>query len=137
MRLLFMVALCAACVPAGASAQTSDRTLSGAVVASDGTSLPGATVTVPRLSVGASSEAEGRFRLPRLPPDTLTVEVRFVGFESIRRLIDLRSGDATARFEMQAEVDEAGEVVVTEDAAVEALERSAQSVARLDAAELP
>ncbi len=137
MRLLsFLAVLCAACVPLGASAQTPVRTLSGVVIASDEAPLPGATVTAPRLGVGAAVESDGRFRLSRLPSDTLTVEVRFVGFVAVRRLVDLRLGDATARFEMVAEVDEAGEVVVTEDAMTEALERSAQSVARLDAAEL-
>ncbi len=137
MRSLFLLAaLCAACVPIGASAQTSIRTLTGSIVASDGTSLPGATVTVPRLSVGALAGADGQFRLAQLPSDTLTIHVRFVGFESIRRVVDLRSGDVSVRFEMVAEVDEAGEVVVTEDTAEEALERSSQSVARLDAAEL-
>ncbi len=134
--LSLLVVLCAACVPVGASAQTVSRTLTGVVVASDGAPLSGATVTAPRLSVGSLAGADGQFRLAQLPADTLTVDVRFVGFESIRRVVDLRAGDVSVRFEMTALVDEAGEVVVTEDAIAEALERSAQSVARLDAAEL-
>ena len=128
---LVVAVLAAALAAAPAAAQT----LSGRITAADGAALPGATVAVPALARGATADADGRYRLDGLPADTLTVVVRFVGYERATRAVDLRDGRA-ARLDVELRPATLGEVTVREDRAREALTRSARSVAILDDAEL-
>ncbi len=112
------------------------QTLSGRVTGSDGLPLSGVSVFTPTLERGTITDGEGRYTLPDLPADTLTVAFSFVGYERAERTVDLRGGSRVLDVSLREAVEALSEVTVREDRAREALTRSAQSVAVLDAAEL-
>jgi TonB-linked SusC/RagA family outer membrane protein len=58
-----------------------NRTTSGRVVGSDGTGLPGVTVLVKGTSLGAATDADGRFSIP-VPAGATTLVFSFVGYTS-------------------------------------------------------
>ena len=138
-----VVALSGALLLLGASAfvsavkaQTAPRTMRGTVTDGHAFPLAGAHVTVPRLERGAITVGDGTYQLDRLPADTLTVLVSFVGHESVVRVVDLRQRDAVEDFVLFEDVEFLNEVTVEDDAAEAALTVSPQSVIRLEAAEL-
>ncbi|QKG57660.1 TonB-dependent receptor [Hymenobacter sp. BRD128] len=56
--------------------------------AATGAALPGATVVLTdRPTIGTVTDANGRFVLPAVPAGAHTLQVRFVGFESISQLL--------------------------------------------------
>src|SRR6266851_7503684 len=82
-RTALLFALCS--LPfASAVAQSATATLSGTVEDSNGAVIPGATVTVanPATSLRrqATTNSEGYFTFPLLPPTTYTVRVEGQGF---------------------------------------------------------
>ncbi len=117
-------------------AQSGPRTIRGTVTDGHAFALPGAHVTVPRLDRGSIANGNGRYVLDRLPSDTMTVLVSFVGHESVSRVVDLRQGDAVEDFVLFEVVEILNEVTVEDDAAEAALTVSPQSVSRLEAADL-
>ncbi len=112
------------------------QALRGQVTDDTGTPVIGVNVTVPRLGVGTATDADGRYRLAGLAPDTLTVRFTAVGFEPAARRANLTGGDATLDVALRPAVEALDEVTVTEDAARARLVESARSVAVLDAREL-
>lgn len=58
-----------------------NRTTSGRVVGSDGTGLPGVTVLVKGTSLGAATDADGRYSIP-VPAGATTLVFSFVGYTS-------------------------------------------------------
>jgi hypothetical protein len=78
------VALACWCVVAPASAQLAVATLAGRVVDAQSAPTPGASVTVRSLSTAATwsatSDQEGRFTFPMLPPGPYGVDVSLSGF---------------------------------------------------------
>ena len=109
------------------------QSLSGRVIDTGGTPLAGANVTVPALDRGAVTGAEGRYRLPDLPSDTLTVAVGFVGYNPVTQRVDLRRGDQILDVTLNESLETLGEVTVQEDGVQEKLTRAPQSIAVLDA----
>ncbi len=112
------------------------QSLGGRVTTPDGTPLPGVNVAVLVLERGTVTDADGRYVVLNLPADTLVVAFSSLGYERAERPADLRGGDATLDVTLRETVQTLGEVTVREDRAREALARSAQSVAVIDAAEL-
>lgn len=107
--------------------------LTGTVAdAASGEPLPGAAVRIPALGRGAAADADGRFRIAGLPADTATVLVTFVGYEPVRRLVDLSAGAATLDVRLAAAADVLGEVDVVADEAEVALTRDTRPVAVLE-----
>ena len=66
------------------SAQTASGNIEGWVVDSDGTSLPGATVTATQTDTGSSrvttTDSEGRFRLASVPVGSYDVKIELDGY---------------------------------------------------------
>ena len=60
--------------------------------AGSGETLPGATILVEELNLGALSEPDGSYELS-LPPGNHLVEVRFVGFEAFAKRISLKADE--------------------------------------------
>ncbi|HEX8299465.1 MAG TPA: TonB-dependent receptor [Rubricoccaceae bacterium] len=138
-RLAFLVALCAASAYGPVSAQavpTSGRTLDVTVRDASGEALPGAIVRAPRTGAGAATGADGVARLVALPADTLTVEVRFVGLVTDRRVVDLRTAGAAFSVTLADDSQSLGEVQVSTDGAGDPLTRDVRSVGVLTAREL-
>ncbi|MEM6337700.1 MAG: carboxypeptidase-like regulatory domain-containing protein, partial [Bacteroidota bacterium] len=123
-------------VLAGWASAATAQSLSGLVEDETRRPVPGATVLVPRLDVGTITNAQGRFTLSDLPADTLTVRISFLGFEPVRRQVDLRNGDAQLNVVLTPVLTKLDEVVVTEDATVRDLTIANQPLAVLDAREL-
>lgn len=73
---LFMV-----CGLAGHDLRAQDRTITGKVVGSDGSAIPGVTVLVKGSSLGTSTSAEGVYSLA-VPATATTLVFSFVGYES-------------------------------------------------------
>ncbi|MEM1268561.1 MAG: TonB-dependent receptor [Bacteroidota bacterium] len=76
-----------------ALAQTS--TLEGTIRDADGAPLPGATIQVADTPLGATTDPDGRYRITEVPTGPQTVEARFVGYSTARRLVTLEAGQTT------------------------------------------
>jgi hypothetical protein len=75
--------------------QTATATLSGKVVeASNGETLPGATVQLQPGGRGTSTDQHGRFVFSNVTPGKYQVQVSFIGFETKRDSISLAPGQA-------------------------------------------
>jgi iron complex outermembrane receptor protein len=109
--LLFVVGLVLT-VPA--LAQTG--TLEGTIRDAGGDPLPSATVQVADTPLGTTTDADGRYRLADVPAGLQTVEVRFIGYATARRLVAVEAERTTA---LDVTLREGGvgldEVVVTAD----------------------
>ncbi|MEM6286030.1 MAG: TonB-dependent receptor [Bacteroidota bacterium] len=131
MRLLLLVALL---VAAPALAQTG--TLEGSVRDAVGGPLPGATVQVADTPLGATTDADGRYRLVDVPVGEQTVEVRFVGYATARRLAVVEAGQTTA---LDVTLREGGvgldQVVVTADRRERALRDTPAAITNVSSRE--
>jgi TonB-linked SusC/RagA family outer membrane protein len=93
--------------------------LTGTVTGPDEEPLPGASVQVPTLGplVGAATTPEGEYTLTiparRVRGQTVTVEVRYVGYKSATEEIELTSGTTELDFQLDQDILETDEVVVT------------------------
>lgn len=86
-------------------------TLSGNVRALDTKeTLPGATIAVPALGTGASTDAEGHYTLS-LPAGTHVLVISFVGYETVTQNINL-SKTQRLSFSLPNASNELGEVIV-------------------------
>jgi TonB-linked SusC/RagA family outer membrane protein len=84
------------------------------VTGQDGDVLPGATVQVVDLNMGAATNSEGRYRIPDVPAGEQTIRVSFVGFDAEDRTINVpEGGTVRANFQLQPSTAELGEVTVT------------------------
>ncbi|MFI4942330.1 MAG: carboxypeptidase regulatory-like domain-containing protein [Burkholderiales bacterium] len=75
--------------PSALEAQTTSAVVSGAVTDSQGAALPGATVTLTSRTQGnvltATTDAEGRYVLPVVRPDSYTLKITMQGFKTAER----------------------------------------------------
>ncbi len=78
-----------------------------------GEALAGATVLIPDLRLGTVTNKDGQFVFKNLPVrGTFLLEVRFVGYKSISRRIELGKED-TLDLQLETAVIESAEVVIT------------------------
>ncbi|MDT0631366.1 TonB-dependent receptor [Rubrivirga sp. S365] len=109
------------------------QSLTGRVTdAETGAPLPGATVAVPALALGASTGADGRFVLSALPAGSARVVVSFVGYRSETRTVDVGAGGAGLDVALAPSVVEAPDVTVTARARASDVLSTPQSVAVVD-----
>jgi TonB-linked SusC/RagA family outer membrane protein len=79
-----------------------------------GETLPGATVFIPDLNVGQSTNLDGVYRLDNVPAGTHTVRVSFVGYRTLTRSVTITAGETTTmNFGLQAQTFELDDLVVT------------------------
>ncbi len=115
---VFFIACPLLFAPLTATAQGTAASITGTVVESDGSPLPGATVQVENQSTGFSSgtttNQNGSFGLQELPLGAYAVTVSFVGYGSKRRTgVQLDQGDQVVlEFELSEATQELEEVVV-------------------------
>ena len=132
-----VVRLCLVVVLGALGAAPSAQTLTGRITdAETGDGLAGATVAVPALTRGASTDADGRYSLSGLPAGPLRVVVSFVGYRSEVRTVTLPPGPATLDVALAPSIVEAPDVTVTARARASDVLSTPQSVAVVDAAEL-
>ncbi|CAL1516477.1 TonB-dependent receptor domain-containing protein [Chitinophaga sp. MM2321] len=87
--------------------------LSGKVVdKSSHTALPGATIYLPDLRVGAAADAQGNYTIKNLPKGKYLVEVHYIGYSQHTEIITI-SGVTSKNFELSETLIEKNEVVIT------------------------
>ena len=88
-------------------------TITGTVTdAQSGNTLPGASVRVVEDQMGAATDAEGQYRITDVPVGEKTLEVSFVGYQSVTRTVTVRQGEtATVNFNLQQQATQLDEVV--------------------------
>ncbi|MCS4195886.1 TonB-dependent receptor [Salinibacter ruber] len=100
--------------PASALAQSGGIVEGRVVDASSGAPLPGANVVVKGTSIGAATDANGRYELRDVPPGTQRLSVSFVSYQDTSTTVEIDAGETvTVNVELSSEVTRAGEVVVT------------------------
>ncbi len=108
---MLLAAICLSMAPAAASAQTA--TLSGIVTHDgDGEALPGVTIFFPDLNTGTVTDNAGQYTIDGLPMATVTVQVSYIGHQTIVQDVDLRQA-TRLDFVMKESNAMINEVVVT------------------------
>ncbi|MCX6246596.1 MAG: TonB-dependent receptor [Bacteroidetes bacterium] len=114
----------------------SQGTLSGKITDKEnGESLIGATVYIPDLKTGASSDKDGNYTIRNLPSGSLLFQVSYIGYKSITVTIDLRK-TTTRNFELTESVIESQEVVITGNALSSENSRSSVSITPINKLQL-
>src|ERR1043165_8017559 len=116
---------------AAARAQSPAATLAGTVIDERGAVVPSVEITVLNLSTAvqrhATTDGEGRFVIPLLPPGGYTLTAQREGFATLEvRNITLNVGDRQA-LRIRLKVGELDETVTVVDALEDGVERSASS----------
>ncbi|MFY0252453.1 TonB-dependent receptor domain-containing protein [Chitinophaga sp. 30R24] len=76
------------------------------------TPLPGATVYLPDLHVGAAADAQGNYTIKNLPKGKFLVEVHYIGYAAYTETVVI-SGNTNKDFELSETLIEKNEVVIT------------------------
>ncbi len=90
-------------------AQTS--IITGKVVDETNQPLPGAAVTLKGTQKSTGTDANGNFRLLAVPNGTVTLEVTFIGYQTIDKVVNV-SGNVTVDFDLVPSARSLNEVVV-------------------------
>lgn len=69
--------------------------ISGTVKSKEGTGLAGANVVVVGTSMGAASDANGRFTIANVPPGSHKVRARFIGYQEWTMEVKVAAGETT------------------------------------------
>ncbi len=123
MRLFFLLGAFWAFLAYPVYGQTgTSATVSGFVYdAANGEALIGANVYLEGTQIGASTNISGYYVIPRIPVGKYTLVFHYIGYQVIKREIDLAVGDReTITLSLPAESIELQRVVVTGDAIPEA-----------------
>jgi TonB-linked SusC/RagA family outer membrane protein len=109
---ILATAIALSLLPAAAWAQT---VVSGTVRGSNGATLANAVVSVRSLSVGATTDAEGRYRftVPATATGSVAVSVRRIGYVPATATINVGGGSVSQDFTLTVSATELAEVVVT------------------------
>jgi TonB-dependent starch-binding outer membrane protein SusC len=90
-------------------ANAQDKTVTGKVTAvEDGSALPGVSIVVKGTAKGATTDAEGNFKIS--VPANATLQASFVGFETTEEVVGNRS---IINFALNSDVKSLSEVIVT------------------------
>lgn len=90
-----------------------DNTLKGKITdKASHNALPGATIYLPDLHVGASADAQGNYTIKNLPKGKFVVEIHYIGYAAYSASINI-NGATTQDFELSETLIEKNEVVVT------------------------
>lgn len=74
--------------------------------------LPGATIYLPDLHVGASADAQGNYTIKNLPKGKFVVEIHYIGYAAYTASINI-NGATNQDFELSETLIEKNEVVIT------------------------
>jgi iron complex outermembrane receptor protein len=111
--------------------------VTGKVVdASNQTTLPGATVSIPDLKITAATDVNGQFTFKSLPTrGRFVIQVQYVGYKTLSQVVDL-SGTAPLVFALQPTTIETKEVVITGTAISSNNKQNSTSVSTVSREEL-
>ena len=74
--------------------------------------LQGASILIPDLKLGVTSDSTGKFYFKNLPSGTFLIEIKFVGYKSVTKNIIVK-GNSNESFQLEESAAEINEVVVT------------------------
>jgi outer membrane cobalamin receptor len=130
----FVVAM--ALAPSEAGAQTGNVT-GGVLAATTGQPINGAQVTITGTSMGALTNANGRFLITRVPAGTISVQVVYVGYGSQTQEVTVTSGGtASVEFRLEVSAVDLDEIVVTGTAGAVERRKIGVSLASLDMSQI-
>ena len=114
-RVLLLIALIAAAAAPPVSARAQQASITGRVVDSSHAALPGATVVVTNLATGirttVTTNGEGYYSLPLLPPGQYAIAVELTGFRSQTKSGVTLDVQQTARFDFTLDLGNLSETV--------------------------
>ncbi len=135
LKKLLMLALAVFCISSTTYSQSG--TLSGTISNSaTGETLPGVNIVLTEITKGTSSDSEGNFTLLNIPIGTYTVNVSFIGFQSIEQEVTVSSGENIIDFELSEDIGLLDEIVVSGVADATPRRLLTVSVAKVDAEKL-
>lgn len=113
LRALVQVAALGAVLGLTATAAAAQGTLRGVVTDSLGAgTLPGANVLIEGTALGAATDADGGYRIGRIPAGDYTARVSYVGYETKRLPVTIADGETTV-LDVALSPSTLGEVVVS------------------------
>lgn len=127
-----LVALLSITTVDAASAQ--DGSITGIVLGSSSNAIPSAQVSVAGTSLGTTTDASGRFRIGGLSGESVTLEIRRIGFRPARQTV--RVGLTDVRIAMTEQSVALDEVVITGTAGGQARREIGNAVTSINASEV-
>lgn len=74
--------------------------------------LPGATILIPSLKVGTSTNFNGYYELIHIPEGNYTIHVSFIGYETLKTTIDIKEGIQLKNFSLVPKTNRLSEVII-------------------------
>ena len=112
-------------------------TITGTVIDSDTKeSLPGANILIQELERGAATNVSGEYQITDVPYGTYTIRVTFIGYRAVNREVEIDSENQTINFELESDLQNLDEVVVSGIASETSRSVAQISVAKVDAEQL-
>lgn len=135
MKIHFTMLLCAF-ISLASFSQTGS--VSGTVVdANTQQSLMGTNIVVRGTNTGAVTDADGRYRLPNLEPGSYTLDVFFLGYETVSRQIQVRQGASlTENFSLNESSAIMDEIVISANRRPQKVTRAPATVNIISAEEI-
>lgn len=87
--------------------------IKGIIAGSDGKMLPGVSVKLKPSAIGTTTNEDGIFVLPNVPPGTYTLEISSIGYSTISRKLIVTDKPLELAFTLQQEAIEQKEVVIS------------------------
>ncbi|MEL7833996.1 carboxypeptidase-like regulatory domain-containing protein [Fodinibius sp. Rm-B-1B1-1] len=112
-------------------------TITGTVIDSETEeSLPGANILIQELERGAATNASGEYEITNVEFGTYTFRVTFIGYRTVTREVEINNENQTVNFELQSDLQNLEEVVVSGIASETSRSVTQISVAKVNAEEL-
>jgi len=97
----------------GMAAQAQTGRISGEVSDAQGAKIEGATVSIPKLRIGATADDRGNYALENVPNGSWQVEVKHVGYRPLRETLTVSSGTLSKDFRLEKSAETLEDVVIT------------------------
>lgn len=89
-----------------------NSSLKGRILDENNLPLPGATILVPSLKIGISSDFNGYYELIDLPKGNHKITITFIGYQDIEESISFNAGTTIKNFSLLPKTDELAEVII-------------------------
>jgi iron complex outermembrane receptor protein len=123
-KIIYLLLLLAATPIISKAADIDAGTLTGTVTdKKDGSPIIGASIAIPDLKTGTSTDANGKYILNHLPKGIYLVQVTYLGYSTFNQRVDF-SKTTSLNVILQASSIEAGEVIITGVSRATELKRS-------------
>jgi len=112
-KLLYILVLLSVSAPVSARTKTGTRQITGKITdKTTGLPIVGATVSIPDLKIGTSTDEDGIYALKQLPKGEYLMQVTMIGYASVTKVVDL-GNTYSVDFKLSASNYELSDVIVT------------------------